>query len=71
MKTLTHTQTQNLINENYKLRQENEMAREGIKIHSDKVVIKVLANSIKKNEVIINANNFIMSEYVTVLQYTK
>ena len=67
MRTLTHKQTQSLINTNYKLHQENAMAREGIKIHSDEVVVKVLKNSIKKNEVIINANNFVMSEYVTIL----
>ena len=55
MRTLTHKHTQSLINENYKLHQENAMAREGIKIHSDEVVVKVLKTSIKRNEIIINA----------------
>jgi hypothetical protein len=67
MNTLTHTQTQSLINENYKLHQENAMARQGVEMHSDEVVVTVLRNSIKKNNVIINANNFVMSEYITIL----
>ena len=66
--TLTHTQTQNKINENYKLRKENVLAKSGMEVHTDKAVLKVLSNVIKKNEVIINANNFIMSNYVTILR---
>tara|TARA_R110000796_G_scaffold90264_2_gene194103 strand:- start:1674 stop:1880 length:207 start_codon:yes stop_codon:yes gene_type:complete len=67
MMTLTYTETQAKVNENYKLRQENLTAKAGIRVNSDVVVLRVLADLIAKNNIIINANNFIMANYVTIV----
>ena len=67
MMTLTYTETQAKVNENYKLRQENLTAKAGIRVNSDVVVLRVLADLIAKNNIIISANNLIMANYVTIV----
>ena len=67
MMTLTYTETQAKVNENYKLHQENLTAKAGIRVNSDVVVLRVLADLIAKNNIIISANNFIMANYVTIV----
>jgi|TARA_R110000764_G_scaffold205494_2_gene290783 hypothetical protein len=67
MMTLTYTETQAKVNENYKLRQENLTAKAGIRVNSDVVVLRVLADLIAKNNIIISANNHIMANYVTIV----
>ena len=63
MMTLTYTETQAKVNENYKLHQENLTAKAGIRVNSDVVVLRVLTDLIAKNNIIISANNHIMANY--------
>ena len=60
MMTLTYTETQAKVNENYKLRQENILLRE---FNSKGWYTSLIA----KNNIIINANNHIMANYVTIV----
>jgi len=66
--TLTFASTQAKITENYNLRIENQAAEVGIINNAnDATIVKVLKNHIRANEITINANNFIMANYITVI----
>ena len=66
--TLTFSSTQSKINENHKLRKENYQANIGIADNcNDEVIVKLLQSHIDSNNVKINANNFILANYITII----